>query len=202
MAIALPGQRLGTTATHLSGPGTHTDPSGAIIASLAGPIQTTTAGGRGANTSSIADKPTLSIPHPPPNPTAHNGASTTVLPRVGDEVLARVTRLQARQATVEMGVGGDDSGGAFVGIVRAQDVRATEKDKVKVGECFRVGDVIRAVVISLGDQTGYYLSTATNHLGVVMATSEDGNQMYPISWKEFRDPKTGRTESRKVAKPF
>jgi len=56
--------------------------------------------------------------------------------------------------------------------------------------------------ISLGDQSSYYLSTASNELGVVMATSEDGNQMYPISWKEFRDPETGVTESRKVAKPF
>lgn len=56
--------------------------------------------------------------------------------------------------------------------------------------------------ISLGDQSNYYLSTATNELGVVMAKSEAENQMYPISWKEFRDPKTGLTESRKVAKPF
>ena len=39
-------------------------------------------------------------------------------------------------------------------------------------------------------------------LGVVMATSEAGNAMYPVSWKEFRDPRTGALESRKVAKPF
>lgn len=54
----------------------------------------------------------------------------------------------------------------------------------------------------MGDQSNYYLSTATNELGVVMAKSEAENQMYPISWKEFRDPKTGLTEGRKVAKPF
>ena len=35
-----------------------------------------------------------------------------------------------------------------------------------------------------------------------MATSEEGNTMHPISWKEFKDPETGKTESRKVAKPF
>lgn len=56
--------------------------------------------------------------------------------------------------------------------------------------------------ISLGDQTAYYLSTASNHLGVIMATSEAGNAMYPVSWKEYRDPHTGLSESRKVAKPF
>lgn len=56
--------------------------------------------------------------------------------------------------------------------------------------------------ISLGDQSSYYLSTARNELGVLMASSEDGNPMVPISWKEFQDPTTGKKESRKVAKPF
>ena len=35
-----------------------------------------------------------------------------------------------------------------------------------------------------------------------MATSEAGNAMYPVSWKEYKDPETGASESRKVAKPF
>jgi exosome complex component CSL4 len=56
--------------------------------------------------------------------------------------------------------------------------------------------------ISLGDQSNYYLTTAKNELGVIMAKSEAGNTMYPVSWKEFRDPETGMGESRKVAKPF
>ena len=56
--------------------------------------------------------------------------------------------------------------------------------------------------ISLGDQSNYYLTTAKNELGVIMAKSDAGNIMFPISWKEFRDPITGLTESRKVAKPF
>lgn len=56
--------------------------------------------------------------------------------------------------------------------------------------------------ISLGDQSNYYLTTAKNELGVIMAKSEYGNTMYPISWKEFKDPVTGETETRKVAKPF
>ena len=55
--------------------------------------------------------------------------------------------------------------------------------------------------ISLGDQSNYYLSTASNELGVIMATSEAGNDMVPVTWKEFKDPVTGLAESRKVAKP-
>lgn len=35
------------------------------------------------------------------------------------------------------------------GVVRREDVRATEKEKVLVGEGFRVGDLLRAVVVSL-----------------------------------------------------
>lgn len=34
-----------------------------------------------------------------------------------------------------------------------------------------------------------------------MATSEAGNDMVPISWKEFQDPDTDAKELRKVAKP-
>lgn len=63
-------------------------------------------------------------------------------------------------------------------------------------------DTTKSGQISLGDQSNYYLSTASNHLGVIMAASEAGNAMYPISWKEFKDPVTGAVESRKVAKPF
>lgn len=35
-----------------------------------------------------------------------------------------------------------------------------------------------------------------------MAVSEAGNAMYPVSWKEYKDPVTGVSEARKVAKPF
>jgi len=35
-----------------------------------------------------------------------------------------------------------------------------------------------------------------------MATSEAGNPMFPVSWKEYRDAETGLAEARKVARPF
>jgi exosome complex component CSL4 len=125
------------------------------------------------------------------------------LPEVESVVLARVTRLGPRFATCDILVVGDTvCREGFHGLVRREDIRATEKDWVRVEECFRVGDLVRGMVISLGDQSNYYISTAQNEYGVVMANSAMGNQMYPISWKEFRDPKTGKTETRKVAKPF
>lgn len=70
-----------------------------------------------------------------------------------------------------------------------------------MNESFRVGDILRAAVISLGDERNYYVSTAGNEFGVVIAKSEAGNSMVPISWKEMKDVVTGKGESRKVAKP-
>lgn len=39
-------------------------------------------------------------------------------------------------------------GEEFTGVIRVQDVRATEKDKVKIADCFRGGDVVRGLVVS------------------------------------------------------
>ncbi|KAN0079212.1 Exosome component EXOSC1/CSL4 domain containing protein [Elaphomyces granulatus] len=90
----------------------------------------------------------------------------------------------------------------FQALIRKEDVRAVEKDRVVMEDMFRVGDIVRGTVISLGDQSFYYLTTARNDLGVVMARSEAGNMMFPVSWREMRDPVTGAGESRKVARPF
>jgi exosome complex component CSL4 len=152
------------------------------------------------------------------------------LPSVDSIVLARVTRVQKRQVTVSILVVLDDQTAAassdndniaailtsaanpenhntsdelrFQALIRKEDVRAVEKDRVVLENMFRVGDVVRGSVISLGDQSFYYLTTARNDLGVVMARSEAGNMMFPVSWKEMRDPLTGLGETRKVARPF
>ena len=63
------------------------------------------------------------------------------------------------------------TGDTFPGVIRVQDVRATEKDKVRIAASFKPGDIVRAAVISLGDQSNYYLSTGRNELGVVVARS-------------------------------
>lgn len=178
-----------------------------------------------------------------------------VVPRPDSTVVARVTRVTPRQAYlsilivdgqpcgsssstsstfVQSGLGnhaaGEGEGVDFQGVVRSQDVRSTEKDKVKLADCFRPGDIVRATVISLGDARSYYLSTAANHLGVIYAQSAtsasshpdqdnhtdtptpmtaitsagwniSGNPMLPISWNQMIDPITGIVENRKCAKP-
>ena len=63
-------------------------------------------------------------------------------------MLAKVTRLQQRQANVAIVVVDETAcADEFAGVVRREDVRGWEVDKVKVEEMFRVGDVIRAIVV-------------------------------------------------------
>ncbi|KAJ9143873.1 Exosome component 1 [Pleurostoma richardsiae] len=202
--LAIPGQVLGPTSRYLPGPGTHIF-EGNLHSSLLGVVhvnQPPRPPGPAKRLTKItpvapAELPTISV--------SRSGLSEKreVLPEVNNVVLCRVTRTSPRQAVVAILVCGDTVLEAeWQGVIRVQDVRATEKDRVKIHESFRPGDIVRAQVISLGDQANYYLSTAKNEFGVIMATSEAGNTMYPVSWKEYKDPETGLSEPRKVAKPY
>ncbi|PHH81898.1 hypothetical protein CDD82_7589 [Ophiocordyceps australis] len=201
-AVAIPGDVLGPVSRYASGPGTHVY-QGNVVSSLMGKVETTppcqTPGpAKRLNkiTAAIADqqRSIVSVSRRP--------HGNQLLPEVGNVVLARVTRLMPKQAIVAIQqIGGTVLHTEWQGVIRVQDVRATEKDKVKIQESFKPGDIVKAQVISLGDQANYYLSTASNELGVIMAMSEAGNDMVPISWKEFIDPETRLSEQRKVAKP-
>ncbi|XP_018428298.1 PREDICTED: exosome complex component CSL4 isoform X4 [Nanorana parkeri] len=79
--------------------------------------------------------------------------------------------------------------------------KTSDNGLVEVYKCVRPGDIVIGKVISLGDsQSSYLLSTAENELGVVVAHSEAGATMVPISWCEMQCPKTHIKEPRKVAR--
>jgi exosome complex component CSL4 len=195
--IAVPGQVIGNLSSHTPGSGTHVQNDN-ILASIVGSILTIPAVTR-------SSKPTISIPR----------QTDITLPTVSSIVLARILRVQQRQLSASILITNpSNEPGAiipytsttsdelqFQAIVRREDVRAYEKDKIVLNDCFRVGDIIRAQVISLGDERNYYISTAGNELGVVIARSEAGNAMVPVSWREMKDVVTGKGEARKVAKP-
>jgi exosome complex component CSL4 len=197
--VAVPGQILAPAASHVAGPGTHVFEDN-ILASIAGPVETVAASQR-------KGKPTVSVAR---------SLLQAPLPSVNSIVFARVIRVQARQLIVSIlpiapgspsssllaytSITNDDL--QYQAILRREDVRAFEKDKIVMNEMFRVGDIIRASVISLGDERSYYISTAGNEYGVVVARSDAGNAMVPASWKEMRDVVTGKAEPRKVAKPI
>ncbi|KNA21064.1 hypothetical protein SOVF_046720 [Spinacia oleracea] len=146
-------------------------------------------------------------PPPPDSPDKRAVVEVTghkahgAVPEPGCTVLARVKKVMAKMASADiMCVGSKSIRENFTGIIRQQDVRATEIDKVDMHASFRAGDIVRAVVLSLGDARAYHLTTAKNELGVVSAESTSGETMIPISWTEMQCPVTGQIEQRKVAK--
>ncbi|KAI9683955.1 MAG: exosome 3'-_5 exonuclease subunit ski4 (Csl4) [Trizodia sp. TS-e1964] len=134
--IAIPGQHLGSLADYSPGAGTH-QAAQQIVASILGAI-------------SIAPgaPPTISVSSTSTSTSTPRGPPTgTVLPAVDAEVLARVVRIAPRQATVAiLVVAGHVCSDEFQGVIRVEDVRATEKDKVRIQASFRPGDIVRAKV--------------------------------------------------------
>lgn len=238
-SVAIPGQCLGSANTYAAGPGTHIQQAN-IFASIAGPVVLDPPQPKTQSKSTIRVSRALSTAAESSQaaaaPTTKSKPKYNTLPAIDSIVLARVTRVQKRQAAVSILVVLDDTTTPnadftkatsdndniasiltsaanpenhsstdelrFQALIRKEDVRAVEKDRVVMDEMFRVGDIVRGSVISLGDQSFYYLTTARNDLGVVMARSEAGNMMFPVSWKEMRDPLTGAGEQRKVARPY
>ncbi|KAH9460595.1 hypothetical protein MJO28_003721 [Puccinia striiformis f. sp. tritici] len=183
-----PGQELITSgeaqpsATYQCGPGTF-ERQGKVYASVVG--QPTKNGG------------TISVSCP---------SRCAKVPVVGTNVIGMITKVTKQQAHMSIMMVDDlpiPIGQEFQGVIRSQDVRQVDKDKVIIWDCYRPGDIVRAEVISLPTSAmGYLLATFRNHLGVLFAEhSLTGNRMTAISWKEMKDIQTGQKEARKVAGP-
>jgi exosome complex component CSL4 len=187
-AVVCPGDKLRHSSEVVAGRGTYVrDSDSAVCAALAGAAVVTPAAAGAAE--------------PRPLVEVLRGAGGAALPQPGATVLARVARVTPRLASVDiLCVDGCAAERPFSGVIRQQDVRATDVDRVVLHDCFRAGDVVRAAVMSLGDSRSYYLSTARNDLGVVSAlAAATGEPMVAISWQEMRCPKTSAVEKRKVA---
>lgn len=127
--------------------------------------------------------------------------NATKLPEIGCEVIVKIVKVNPRMANAEIMLKeGRPMRELFKGIIRQQDVRQTEVDKVDMYKSFGVGDIVRAEVISLGDRHHYLLSTAKNEYGVLYAKSSAGVMMVAINWQEMQCPLTKAREFRKVAK--
>lgn len=148
-SVALPGRVLGPVTKYAPGPGTHIY-EGSVVSSLLGKVTITPAAQAPAlpkrlnkitpatTTETLA---TISV--------ARHGRRKEVLPDVNHVVLARVVRLMPKQAIVVIQqVGETVLQTEWQGVIRVQDVRATEKDKVKIHESFKPGDIVRAQVVS------------------------------------------------------
>ena len=191
LEVVLPGDKIGLAAEYQAGAGTYRD-GDEIYSSLWGCVK------RELNSKSKDKTPIISVHHG-----GRSGAGERmVAPKRDSIVTARVTTANPRFCKADiLAVGSQMLAEPFHGLLRREDVRATEKDSVDMYKSFRPGDFIRARVIGLGDAMSYVLSTAENELGVMHAVGRVGGvAMVPVSWCEMQCPTTGKTEHRKVAK--
>lgn len=150
-SVAIPGELLGPTSKYVPGPGTHVY-EGNVVSSLLGSVTVTPpakAPGPAKRLNKItapvaAELATVSV--------ARHGCKREVLPDVSNVVLARVVRLMPKQAIVVIQQVGDTVlQTEWQGVIRVQDVRATEKDKARIHDSFKPGDIVRAQVVGFPD---------------------------------------------------
>ncbi|EGV99283.1 RRP12-like protein [Cricetulus griseus] len=136
----IPGERLCNLEEGSPGSGTYTR-HGYIFSSLAGCLTKTSENGA---------LPVVSV---------MRETESQLLPDVGAVVTCKVSSINSRFAKVHiLYVGSTPLKNAFRGTIRKEDIRATEKDKISLGDA----------------QSNYLLTTAENELGVVVAHSESG----------------------------
>ena len=177
----LPGDALGPASQFSAGAGAYVD-GGTVRASLAG---TPRVGGGGA---------VLSVCRGDAGPSA-------VVPEVGQLVLARVLRISPLCAHCEVLLCEGKPTSAFSGVLlREHATPGGAADAPPMEDCARPGDVLQAVVASLGDARSFFLSTAPLHCGVVAAKAEvSGLPLRALSAREMEDA-SGAREKRKVAR--
>ncbi|KAJ8680443.1 hypothetical protein QAD02_016230 [Eretmocerus hayati] len=180
--ICIPGQRLCTAdKTNIAGQGTYEE-LGYIYSKFAGIVKI------------IKKDKTSTIE-------VHGLTDQSIVPAPGDIVTAMVTLVNQRFCKCIIRCIGDIVlSRPYKGIVRREDVRSTEKDRIEMYKSFQPGDIILARILPMTEAHTYQLSTAENELGVVIAHSEGGVAMVPISWTEMQCPKTLVKGFRKVAK--
>uniref|UniRef100_A0A1A9W6H9 Exosome complex component CSL4 C-terminal domain-containing protein n=1 Tax=Glossina brevipalpis TaxID=37001 RepID=A0A1A9W6H9_9MUSC len=183
--ICLPGQRLClSNEKTAAGHGTY-ERKGYIYAALAGTVNI-----KGKENGKIIE--------------VQCAGNRTIVPLAGDVVTARVLQVNQRFAKCSIqSIGSHVLEQNYRAMLRKEDVRASEKDRVEMYKCYRPGDIILAKVLPQIESSCYQLSTAENELGVVVAMASDsGNAMTPmrpISWTEMQCPNTLAKEPRKVA---
>lgn len=152
-SLAIPGSVLGPVTKYAPGAGTHTF-EGNVVASLMGNV-TVTPPAKAPGPAKRLNKITAPTSDELSTITvARHGRKREILPDVNNIVLARVVRLMPKQAIVVIQQVADTVlQTEWQGVIRVQDVRATEKDKVKIYESFKPGDIVRAQVVSGCDRS-------------------------------------------------
>lgn len=97
------------------------------------------------------------------NDSLHIMNAGNLRPLADNQVTGTISRLTPQQATITIQISNNrpvpESNEDFSGVIRLADIRLTERDKIKMGDCFRLGDLVRAKVVS-----GVFSSCLFSHL--------------------------------------
>lgn len=129
-----------------------------------------------------------------------NDKTSRTVPSINDIVTCQVTSIQANIALCLIWcVNAHVLRQPFKAMIRKDDMRHHDKDVIDISKCCLPGDIIIGKVIGVGDNGRYMLTIADKEFGVVIATSEAGATMIPVSWTHMMCPRMNIKEERKVA---
>ncbi|XP_011858736.1 PREDICTED: transcription initiation protein SPT3 homolog [Vollenhovia emeryi] len=170
LIVCVPGQRLCIAdKDNVAGPGTY-EQQGYIYSKLAGVVKL------------VTNDKTRTIE-------VHGITEQSIVPAPGDIVTAMITVVNQRFCKCSIKCVGDTVlTRPYKGILRKEDVRAIDKDKIEMYKCYRPGDIILARVMPMTEIHTYQLSTAENELGVVIAHSEEDIQQMMHGFGDSSEP--------------
>jgi exosome complex component CSL4 len=118
-------------------------------------------------------------------------------PEVGNVVIGIVKAVQSSQAIIRINMLGKKAlSGFFTGAIHVSDVSFKYTDNMS--NIFKVGDIVRAKVISRTNKT-FHLSTKGNNLGVISSYCSLCGEILSIDRKRLLCKKCGSIENRKIS---
>lgn len=118
---------------------------------------------------------------------------------IGSIILGKVFKITTKNILVDIYIVGDlGLDVPFPGIINLKDIKKNSSN-LRVKDCFRPGDIIRAKVYGRGEEQSFLLSTVESDLGVIVAYSTLFHPLLPISCDSMICSKTKQLELRKCA---
>jgi len=173
-----PGEQLGVIEEFLPGSGTYVQ-DGEIYASEAGLLQLDT------RRREILVQPKTRRPQ---------------IPKVGDMVVGQVVSTSDKTLSMKIcEINGEETSSGLTGIMHVSDIA---RGYVKsVTDAFRVGDIVRAMVISTKNRE-YHLSTEEDRLGVLKSSCIYCGHPLTLYRRTLRCVNCGEVDRRKIASDF
>ena len=136
----------------------------------------------------------------PPTISVSNGGSA-YLPKVNDDVYAKITKVQKTQAICEIFANSKGLIRTMQGIIKHENIKNDYKD-FDIFDCLVPGDIILGRILAVDKSNYIYVKISDTDNGVIFAKSQlSGNLMMPMSSLEMECLETHDREKRKVAKP-